>query len=501
MEKIFPHFSEFEELESSDPSQPEKETSNFPDEKDTRDSRGNDFETLADPVKIYLRDMGRMKLLKKEEEVALAKRIERGKNIILDALLESRLVTRKILSLEKRVKDSPDKFFAFFDWADNIASSDQEKRKDEILAGIKMLREENSRLEKIPSRKNFTLMQRKIKARMRMITDDLNIHPAQIENLMKVLQDKYRVLIQLECKRKELASTLKNGGGKTSEDRLHEKIAGIDRIILHLQKELGLDISGLHKTLRMMAKGKKIRDEAKNELTESNLRLVVSIVKKYAGSSVQFLDLIQEGNLGLMRAVDKYDYRKGFKFSTYATWWIRQAITRFIADHGRTIRIPVHMVETINKLNKITKELVTEVGREPTAEDVGKKMDIPANKVRTIIKMAQEPVSLNAPVGEENDSYLSDFIEDTIFPPPPESVIHVNMREQIGQALEFLTQRESAVIRMRFGLGDGNEHTLEEVGHRFRVTRERIRQIEAKALRNLKNSKRAGKLRSFTTSI
>jgi RNA polymerase primary sigma factor len=269
----------------------------------------------------------------------------------------------------------------------------------------------------------------------------------------------------------------------------------------NLQQEVGLDIPGINKALLKICQGEKIRDLAKKELIESNLRLVVSIAKKYFGSGVQFLDLIQEGNLGLMRAVDKYDYRKGCKFSTYATWWIRQAMTRFIADHARTIRIPVHMVETINKLHRITKELIKEAGREPTPEDVAKKMDMPVKKVRTIIKISQEPVSLNAPVGKENDSFLSDYIEDTAIPSPPDTVIHVNMKDQIGKALGFLTYREAEVLRMRFGLGDGNEHTLEEVGQRFRVTRERIRQIEAKALRNLKNSNRARSLRSLTSNM
>jgi RNA polymerase primary sigma factor len=501
MDKIFPLFSEIEDLESPDPPEPEREVSNFQSDKDKRDSGGNDFEAIADPVKIYLRDMVRVKLLNKEDEVALAKRIERGKNIILDALLESRLLTQKILSLEERVKDAPDKFFSFFDWADNIASSDMEKRKDEILAGIKMLRDEISRMEKISSQENDKLVRQRIKTRMREITLELNIHPAQIENLMRALHDKYRILIHLGKKRKKMLFALYKRADETSEVRIHEKIAGMDRIIRNLQQDVGLDMSGLQKALGMMAKGKKIRDEAKDELVESNLRLVVSIVKKYVRNGVQFLDLIQEGNLGLMRAVDKYDYRKGFKFSTYATWWIRQAVTRFIADHARTIRIPVHMVETINKYHRVSGELVKETGREPLPEDVAKKMDVPVSKVRTLIKISQEPVSLNSPVGKESDSFLLDFVEDTITPSPPDTVVHFDMKDQIRQALGILTRREAEVIRMRFGLGDGNEHTLEEVGQRFRVTRERIRQIEAKALRNLKNSKRAEELRFFTTNI
>ncbi|MDI6844712.1 MAG: RNA polymerase sigma factor RpoD [Candidatus Saccharicenans sp.] len=476
------------------------------------------LERTTDPVKLYLREMGNIPLLTREGEIALAREIERGEKTIIKALSKTRLVINKLLEIEKKIKEIPECLQEYFDFNDEEVAEDKVfEKQQEVLGQIKEIKELVRKLEAIPARKKFNISRGRLIIKISQLIRSLNLQPGMREMVIEQMKDKLREINELEYRRDELkqllerrqpekkkkTSSRKKAPVRSPRERkeIEEEIRRINREIGKIEKEIGLDSQSLKKAVRNIMMGKSISEQAKKQLVEANLRLVVSIAKKYSNRGLQFLDLIQEGNMGLMKAVDKFEYRRGYKFSTYATWWIRQAITRAIADQARTIRIPVHMIETINKLVRVSRQLVQELGREPTCEEIARKMDMPVSKVRKIIKIAQEPISLETPIGEEEDSHLGDFIEDKVMPSPPDQVIHQSLREHIEEALKTLTDREARVLKMRFGLGDGNEHTLEEVGQQFRVTRERIRQIEAKALRKLKHPTRSKKLRSFTNSF
>jgi RNA polymerase primary sigma factor len=463
-----------------------------------------------DPVRMYLREMGTVPLLTREGEVEIAKRIERGQLNVLKALSRSPIVIQMLFELRDQLQrgEVPIKEVVVFD-DDELTEERVAERLREVIETINEIERLNKKLQQWKLKRDAiprTKRRREYRryswgvARLRILISKLfrtiEFTHAQLKRLIERIRLTVEEVREAEHEIAKLEKRLeaaRNDRSKELRKEWRQARAGLAELEARAQSTA----AELKRTYQNILSGDAQAAAAKDELIEANLRLVVSIAKKYTNRGLQFLDLIQEGNIGLMKAVDKFEYRRGYKFSTYATWWIRQAITRAIADQARTIRIPVHMIETINKLIRTSRQLVQEYGREPASEEIARRMEIPVAKVRKVMKIAQEPISLETPIGEEEDSHLGDFIEDRGVISPAEAVININLKEQTESVLKTLTPREEKVIKMRFGLDDGSEHTLEEVGQSFAVTRERIRQIEAKALRKLRHPSRSRKLKEF----